>query len=201
MTGPAALAALQAEPFEFSEEQANHILDMTLARLTRLGRSNLEEELARLREEIAELEAILGRPGQAASGHRRRARRDPGEVRQRAAKHHHPRPRGHGRRGPRRRRGARRHHEPGRLREGGVGRRLPDPGPRRPWRAGGSPEGGGPHRRRGPHHLARPPAAVLQPGPGVPPAGLRDPDEGAHGPGHGQSSTCCLSLPTRASRP
>ncbi len=59
---PAALAALQAEPFSFSEEQANHILDMTLARLTRLGRSNLEEELARLREEIAELEAILRDP-------------------------------------------------------------------------------------------------------------------------------------------
>jgi DNA gyrase subunit A len=59
---PAALAALQAEPFSFSEEQANHILDMTLARLTRLGRSNLEEELARLQEEIAELEAILRDP-------------------------------------------------------------------------------------------------------------------------------------------
>ncbi len=59
---PAALEALQAEPFSFSEEQANHILDMTLARLTRLGRSNLEEELARLQEEIAELEAILRDP-------------------------------------------------------------------------------------------------------------------------------------------
>jgi DNA gyrase subunit A len=59
---PAALAALQTEPFSFSEEQANHILDMTLARLTRLGRSNLEEELARLQEEIAELEAILRDP-------------------------------------------------------------------------------------------------------------------------------------------
>jgi DNA gyrase subunit A len=59
---PAALEALQAEPFSFSEEQANHILDMTLARLTRLGRSNLEEELARLQEEMAELEAILRDP-------------------------------------------------------------------------------------------------------------------------------------------
>jgi DNA gyrase subunit A len=59
---PAALVALQAEPFSFSEEQANHILDMTLARLTRLGRTNLEEELARLQEEIAELEAILADP-------------------------------------------------------------------------------------------------------------------------------------------
>ncbi len=59
---PAALKSLQADPFSFSEEQANHILDMTLARLTRLGRSNLEEELARLQEEIAELEAILRDP-------------------------------------------------------------------------------------------------------------------------------------------
>ena len=59
---PAALEALRAEPFEFSEEQANHILDMTLARLTRLGRTNLEEELAKLLEEIAELESILNDP-------------------------------------------------------------------------------------------------------------------------------------------
>jgi len=59
---PAALATLQAAPFGFSEEQANHILDMTLARLTRLGRSNLEDELAKLLEEIAELESILNDP-------------------------------------------------------------------------------------------------------------------------------------------
>jgi DNA gyrase subunit A len=59
---PAALATLQAAPFEFSEEQANHILDMTLGRLTRLGRSNLEDEMARLLEEIAELESILSDP-------------------------------------------------------------------------------------------------------------------------------------------
>ena len=56
---PAALEALCAAPFEFSETQANHILDMTLSRLTRLGRANLEEELAKLLEEIAELESIL----------------------------------------------------------------------------------------------------------------------------------------------
>ena len=56
---PAASAVLQAAPFEFSEEQAEHILEMTLSRLTRLGRSNLEKEMAELRETIAELEAIL----------------------------------------------------------------------------------------------------------------------------------------------
>jgi DNA gyrase subunit A len=56
---PAARAALMASPFDFSEEQANHILDMTLGRLTRLGRSELEEEMAKLRETIAELQSIL----------------------------------------------------------------------------------------------------------------------------------------------
>ncbi len=57
---PAAQAALIVAPFEFSEEQAKHILDMTLGRLTRLGRSDLEEEMAKLREEIAGYELILG---------------------------------------------------------------------------------------------------------------------------------------------
>ena len=56
---PAARISLMAEPFSFSEEQANHILDMTLGRLTRLGRSELEEEMKRLRETIAELRSIL----------------------------------------------------------------------------------------------------------------------------------------------
>jgi DNA gyrase subunit A len=59
---PAARAALMAEPFSFSEEQANHILDMTLGRLTRLGRTELDEEMRQLRETIAELEAILADP-------------------------------------------------------------------------------------------------------------------------------------------
>jgi DNA gyrase subunit A len=57
---PEARAALMAEPFSFTEVQAEHILDMTLGRLTRLGRSNLEEEMEELRRTIAELEAILG---------------------------------------------------------------------------------------------------------------------------------------------
>ena len=56
---PAARVALMAAPFSFSEEQANHILDMTLGRLTRLGRHELDEEMAKLRETIAELTAIL----------------------------------------------------------------------------------------------------------------------------------------------
>jgi DNA gyrase subunit A len=58
-----ARTGLMAAPFEFSEEQATHILDMTLGRLTRLGRSELEEEMAKLRETIADLESILADEG------------------------------------------------------------------------------------------------------------------------------------------
>jgi len=58
----AARASLMTVPFSFSEEQATHILDMTLGRLTRLGRTELETEMAELRATIAELEAILGDP-------------------------------------------------------------------------------------------------------------------------------------------
>ena len=57
-----ARSALMAKPFSFTEVQAEHILDMTLGRLTRLGRTNLEEEMEELRRTIAELEAILGDP-------------------------------------------------------------------------------------------------------------------------------------------
>jgi DNA gyrase subunit A len=80
----AARQGLMGAPFEFSEIQANHILDMTLARLTRLGRSQLEEELAKLRETIAELEAILADPGRL----RQVIKDEMGEIR---AKHAQPR--------------------------------------------------------------------------------------------------------------
>lgn len=53
---------LMATPFEFTEVQANHILDLTLGRLTRLGRSELEDEMAKLLTTIAELEQILESP-------------------------------------------------------------------------------------------------------------------------------------------
>jgi DNA gyrase subunit A len=55
----AARAGLMAEPFEFSIDQAEHILDMRLGQLTRLARIDLETELESLRGTIAELEAIL----------------------------------------------------------------------------------------------------------------------------------------------
>jgi DNA gyrase subunit A len=60
---PEARTALMAEPFSFTEVQATHILDMTLGRLTRLGRSELEAEMEELRATIAELEAILSDDG------------------------------------------------------------------------------------------------------------------------------------------
>ncbi len=59
----AALAALIAEPFEFSETQAEHILQMQLGRLTRLARIDLEGEMEELSSTIAELEAILADDG------------------------------------------------------------------------------------------------------------------------------------------
>ncbi|MCY3634283.1 MAG: DNA gyrase subunit A [bacterium] len=55
----AARGALMSEQFEFSEIQANHILDMPLGRLTQLGQQELNDELSEKRALIVELEAIL----------------------------------------------------------------------------------------------------------------------------------------------
>ncbi len=55
-----AKSRLMGEGFEFSEIQANHILDMPLGRLTRLARADLEDELAEKKLMIAALEEILG---------------------------------------------------------------------------------------------------------------------------------------------
>jgi DNA gyrase subunit A len=55
----AARVALMAEPFEFSELQAEDILSMQLGQLTRLARIDLEQQIADLRAAITELEAIL----------------------------------------------------------------------------------------------------------------------------------------------
>jgi DNA gyrase subunit A len=56
----AARAGLTSEPFLFSDEQAEHILELRLGQLTRLARVDLETEQGSLRETIAGLEAILG---------------------------------------------------------------------------------------------------------------------------------------------
>jgi DNA gyrase subunit A len=55
----AARTALQVAPFDFSEIQANHILDMPLRRLAALERQKLADEFAELQTTIAGLEAIL----------------------------------------------------------------------------------------------------------------------------------------------
>jgi len=54
-----ALAGLQRKPFEFSEIQARHILDMQLRRLAQLEGQKLRDELAELLATIKELESIL----------------------------------------------------------------------------------------------------------------------------------------------
>ncbi len=54
-----AKAKLMAKPYEFSELQAQYILDMTLSRLTKLARINLDEEMKELRAAIKDLETIL----------------------------------------------------------------------------------------------------------------------------------------------
>jgi DNA gyrase subunit A len=54
-----ARTGLMAEPFSFTEIQANHILDMPLRRLTALERKKLHDELEELLEAIKELESIL----------------------------------------------------------------------------------------------------------------------------------------------
>jgi DNA gyrase subunit A len=58
----AAKQGLMAAPFEFSEDQAQHILDMQLRRLAALERQRLQEEFEAVRARIAELEAILADP-------------------------------------------------------------------------------------------------------------------------------------------
>jgi DNA gyrase subunit A len=55
----AARTGLMAKPFEFSEIQANFILDMQLRRLTQLEGQKLRDELDELAQRIKELESIL----------------------------------------------------------------------------------------------------------------------------------------------
>ena len=56
----AARQALMLAPFEFTETQATHILDMALRRLAALERQKLRDEYDDLAATIAELESILG---------------------------------------------------------------------------------------------------------------------------------------------
>ena len=54
-----ARTGLMNDEYGFTEIQANHILDMQLVRLTRLGKSTLEERMQELSKIISELESIL----------------------------------------------------------------------------------------------------------------------------------------------
>ena len=58
----AARTGLMAAPFEFSEVQANDILDMQLRQLTRLSRIDLQTELDDVRASIIDLQEILDNP-------------------------------------------------------------------------------------------------------------------------------------------
>jgi DNA gyrase subunit A len=57
-----AKAGLMTAPFEFSEIQAEDILEMRLAQLTRLSRIDLETELEEVKQRIVELQRILDDP-------------------------------------------------------------------------------------------------------------------------------------------
>jgi DNA gyrase subunit A len=58
----AAREGLMAAPYEFSEVQANDILDMQLRQLTRLSRLDLQSELDETRANIIDLQEILDSP-------------------------------------------------------------------------------------------------------------------------------------------
>src|SRR4051795_2833322 len=58
----AAIEAMVAKPFEFSAIQAEHIVDLRLHQLTRLGQDELDEEMKKLKDAIKELNAILSSP-------------------------------------------------------------------------------------------------------------------------------------------
>ncbi len=58
----AARERLQEAPFEFSERQAQAILDLTLSRLTQLERQKIQEEYEAIIKEIAYLREILENP-------------------------------------------------------------------------------------------------------------------------------------------
>jgi DNA gyrase subunit A len=58
----AAKVGLMAAPYEFSEIQAEDILEMRLAQLTRLSRIDIETELEEVKQRIIELQQILDDP-------------------------------------------------------------------------------------------------------------------------------------------
>ena len=95
--------------FKLSEIQANHILDMPLRRLTKLARTELQDEHTKLLEDIKYFNSLLKDPKLLRGVIKEEILRDPQEARRRAAHQDHGR-RGRPRhRGPDRR-GGRDHH-------------------------------------------------------------------------------------------
>ena len=175
---------------------------MQLGRLTRLGRTELEEEMAKLREHDRR---ARGDPRLTDEKLRTvikdRARRDPREVRHR----------------PRRSKitfdtgdidiedliddeDLDRHAVGQGLRQDDAGRHVPHAGSRRAWRRRREAARRG-LRHPHPHHdRARVPAVLLEPRPRVPAEGARDPDEGAHRSGHGHREPAAAAAGRDASR-
>ena len=188
------------ERFGFTELQSEHILEMRLGQLTRLSRIDIEQRLEKLREQIAELEAILNDDGrlravikedllaikeQFATPRVAAVMLDEGEMSDR---------------GPGRRQGAGGRHDRGRLRQDGRGRLLQDPGPRWPWGGRGQAQERRPGQPRHLHDRPRLPAVLLQPGQGLPAAGDGHPRARSHGQGHPHRQPAAARRPTRRIR-
>ncbi len=131
-----ARAGLMVKPFEFSEVQANHILDMPLRRLTGLEHQKLRNEHEELQATIKELESILASDKKLRAVIKDELAEVRGEVRRRAAHRDHVRQRRSRRARPhRRRRSGRRAVAQGLHQDRGRGR-VSQAGPGRPRRQG-----------------------------------------------------------------
>ena len=173
-------------PFEFCEVQAEHILDMQLSPPHPPGpRPASRRRWPQLRETIAELEAILGDEVKLRARHQRRRWPRSATSTPSPAARRSPTTSGDldiedliddedlvvtmTRQG---------------LHQDRRRRRLPHPGPRRSRRGRRQAQGRGLRHPHHPHHGPRLPAVLLEPRPGLPAQGARDPDEGAHGARH-----------------
>ena len=186
-----------AAPFEFSEMQADHILDMHAVppHPPRSGTSSRRRWRSCARPSPSSRRSSPTTPSCGRSSRPRSARSATSSPRPRRAEITFD-PGDIERRGPHRRRGARRHHDEGRATSRPS---RPTPSAPRAAAAVGWParklQGRGLRHGHHPHLGPRVPAVLLEPGPGLPAQGARDPDEGPHRPGHGRSSTCCRSQP------
>ena len=113
--------------FEFSEEQAQAILEMRLQRLTGLEREKIVEEYFQILKEIERLRQILASTVHGGPGYSGGNPGTGGSVRRRSQDGDHCRSRGHLYRGPDCQRRDGRDHFPGRLRQADPPFHLPQP--------------------------------------------------------------------------